>query len=115
MRFPLVVALSAALVAAPALAYTCTGLVTELSIDAGGRVYFSGSGGIQRAQVCQIGATTQNGIASDTCKAIYAGLMAANLSGTAVTSYFSDTLTCTTHPQWALLTGLTFGPGVGFQ
>ena len=95
----------------PAMAYyTCTGPVTGVSLQNTGIVWVSGFNGIVDGGVCQIGATA-NGISSDTCKAIYARLLLAEVTGRPLTMYFNDSLTCTTQPSWAYMTGLYFGPG----
>lgn len=68
--------------------------------------------GLNAVYVCSIGAT-YNGVAPEVCKAIYAGLTAAQLTGSTVYWYYSDALNCTTHPSWAALTGWYYGPQVG--
>ena len=91
--------------------YSCFGAVSGVSISNGGVVTVSGFGGIQYGYICQIGASAPNGISSDTCKAIYARLLVAEVTGQQLRVYFNDTLSCTTQPTWGWLTGLYFGPG----
>jgi hypothetical protein len=115
MRLGLTILVVLAVAATPAGAatYACRGPVTDVSIVQNGTVVFSGSGGISAGYICQIGATT-NGIGPETCKIIYANLLAARQTNTPVATYFNDNLTCTTQPSWNWLTGVYFGPGPGF-
>lgn len=111
-KYVLVVLLAIVLATTPAMAnYSCFGPVTGVSIANSGVVVVSGFGGISAGYVCQIGGTAPNGIASDACKAIYARLLAAEITGQQLRVYFNDNLTCTTQPNWGWLTGLYFGPG----
>lgn len=85
--------------------YGCTGPVTGLMINNNGAVDVSGPGGIPWAlALCQIGVTPSgNGWSSDSCKAAYAKLLAAQLSGQTVTIWFTtDGYTCSTQPTWTL-------------
>ena len=95
--------------------YTCGGPVTQLSVGGvtggGGGVVVSGMGGITAGYLCSLTTTAPNGIPADACKAIYARLLLAELTGQVLYITFNDNLTCTTHPAWSWLTGYAFGPG----
>jgi hypothetical protein len=67
--------------------------------------------GLNTFYVCQIGSTI-NGVGPEVCKAIYAQMLAAKTSGQTVQWYFSDALSCTTHPTWDWLTGWYYGPSL---
>ena len=103
----LVVALS--LVSQSAWAnYSCTGTTTTVAVDQYNTVWMSSSSGLQFVALCNV-TSAQNGIAVDTCKAMYAMLLGSRLSGTPLTLYFSDGLTCTTHPAWQTLSTGSYG------
>ena len=97
--------------AAPAMAnYTCQGVIDSVALNQAGTLTItSTSSGLNTFYVCQI-ANTFNGVGPEVCKAIYAQMLAARVSGQNVTWYFSDALSCTTHPVWDWLTGWYFGP-----
>jgi len=64
-----------------------------------------GPGGLPWAlNLCQIGVPSSgNGWTSESCKAAYAKLLAAQLSGQSVTIWFNaDGFTCATQPTWTL-------------
>jgi len=91
-----------AVVAMPAHAanqYYCTGPVTFLAANKGGTVELAGPGNVTYIHVCVLGATA-NGWTPDSCKAAYATLLAAKLSGQQVNLIFFDSLTCTTQPAF---------------
>lgn len=108
-----IVGLVLALICGTAYAnYECTGPVRGLTITPTGEVVAESiAGPITWPVLCSI-ETTENNVPLDTCKAIYATLLAAQLSGQPVTLWFNDNLTCSTHPTWALLTGWYYGPAV---
>ena len=89
--------------------YQCTGTVTDLAISPGTGTVAATVGTLSWVYLCQIGAT-YNGVSSDVCKAIYSHLLSAKSTGKQEMFWFNDTLTCTTHPAWANLTGWYFGP-----
>jgi hypothetical protein len=97
-----VMLLSIAVVAIPAHAtYYCNGLVTHLYVGTDGTVTVTGPGGLNGANLCKLGAASSgNGWTADSCKAAYATLLAAKISGQTASVYFGDDLTCTTQPQW---------------
>lgn len=81
-------------------AYTCSGAVTFLGIDAGGSVVVA-VGASHIHTVCNM--TTQGNFAMTVpvCKATYASLVAARLTGKNMTIYYGDNgLTCETIPNW---------------
>jgi hypothetical protein len=94
--------LSMAVVATPVFAgtYVCQGTVTNLNVYAGtvgGTVTLSLSGGQAMSSIylCSVTANFGNWTPSD-CKAAYAILLSAKLSGQQAALEFSDSLTCTT-------------------
>ena len=87
-----------ALVATPASAtYVCQGTVTNLNVYAGGTVTLSLGGGqaMSNIYLCSVTANFGNWTPND-CKAAYATLLSARLTGQQVALEFSDNLTCTT-------------------
>jgi hypothetical protein len=92
--------------------YFCTGVVAALDISPSGLVVVdSPDAGLRSFYVCQIGATN-NGVVSDVCKTIVAVLLTSKTTGQPVDWGFSDSLTCSTHPSWAYLTGWYYGPNL---
>src|SRR5215469_10172493 len=101
----IVVVLSMALVTLPAQAntYACVGTVSNVSVANNGTVTFAlNVTGMPFISACTLGTTAGNGWTADACKAVYARLMAAQLSGQTLAVYFNDTLTCATQPSWSL-------------
>lgn len=88
--------------------YACTGTTTQVTIDQYSNVYMSNSSGLQFVPLCNV-ANAQNGISVDACKAMYAMLVTSKVSGAQVTYWFSDGLSCTTHPAWQELTTGSYG------
>jgi hypothetical protein len=107
----LAAAIVAMSLAAPAWAnYVCQGTIDSVALNTGGTVTVqSTAAGLYPAFICAIG-TTVNGVGPEQCKAILAMLITARTSGQQVQWYFSDGLTCTTHPAWAWLSGWYHGP-----
>lgn len=99
--------------ASPAFAtYMCQGPIEAVALNPSGTVtVVSVASGLNTFYVCQIGSTT-NGVTSEVCKAIYSQLLTAKATGQAVQWYFSDALSCTTHPNWDWLTGWYYGPSI---
>ena len=91
-------------------AYHCDGPVTGVSFDKSGVVSFSGIGGINAGLLCQLG-NTANGYSPDACRAAYAQLLLAEMTGQSMRIYFNDNLSCTTQPSWSWLTTIYYGPG----
>jgi hypothetical protein len=106
-RVVCILLLSSVVLALPAYAsdYGCAGPVTLLFINSGGVVAVGGPGGLPPISICSV-----NGgygpFSADTCKTIYATLLAAKLSGQNIQINFSDNLTCVTQPPWGN-TGIT--------
>lgn len=69
--------------------YTCSGPVTGVTLGTDGSVAAASAGGLTWPIFCRIG-DTANGISPDVCKAIYAGLLAAQLNGKNVLLWFND-------------------------
>jgi hypothetical protein len=92
--------------------YSCTGTVDQVSVDPNGVVILtSATVGLNAVYLCAIG-TTMNGVDSDPCKSILAVLLTAHATGAQIDLSFSDSLTCSTHPAWAWLTGWYYGPNM---
>ena len=85
--------------AAPA-GTTCEGLISSLAINTSGSLYVSIGYGTWA--VCAV-TSTSNGIAPETCRAWYAGLIAAQKAGHGVRFYFSNG-TCQTIGNWVVAT-----------
>jgi hypothetical protein len=103
-KYSFALLLSIALVAVPAQAnYSCSGTVTYLGLSSGGVVTVAGPGGLTYVYVCTLGVNA-NGWTADACKAAYATLLGAKLSGQVADIFFLDTLTCTTQPAWSTAT-----------
>lgn len=100
-----VVLLAMSTLALPAYSsiYTCTGTVTNLEVASccGGGVYVSGVGGLNGVAICALNGSGGN-FNTDSCKAVYATLLAAKLQGLTVNIAFSDALTCSTQPNSGL-------------
>jgi len=88
--------------------YACTGTTTNVTIDQYSNVNMSNSSGMEFVSLCNV-ANPINGISVEACKAMYAMLLASKLSGSQVTYWFSDGLSCTTHPAWQTLTSGSYG------
>lgn len=100
------------LASSPAFAtYSCVGPVKGLSINQTGAVLAESVAGVSWGYLCSV-TTTQNGYDPETCKVVYAGLLAAELSGQNVELWFNDSLTCTTHTQYSWLAGWYSGPAI---
>jgi hypothetical protein len=104
----LVVLFSITMIAIPAHAnYICGGVLTQVGIINNGNIWVAGPGGLPSGVfICQLGATSSNGFTPDSCKAAYATLLSAWLTGIQVSIYFNDSLTCATQPVWVGNTGL---------
>jgi hypothetical protein len=99
-----VMLVSMAVVAGAQSVYPCTGTVTSIAVATDGSVNVVVSGGPTGLSLCQIGvASSGNGWTAESCKAAYATLLAARLSGLSATIWFQpDGLTCSTQPAWNL-------------
>ncbi len=92
--------------------YYCDGPVYGLSLGPGGIVTAESVAGINWPYVCGVDSVRQINTSTDACKAIYATLLSAQVSGKRVRFWFDDSLTCNTHPSWANLDGWYFGPAL---
>jgi hypothetical protein len=81
--------------------YFCSGTVTTIGLSPANDVVVGGPGGIPVVVLCNRSNATSNGWTADACKAAYATLLAAKLSGQSVSIDFSDSLTCSTQPSWS--------------
>lgn len=95
-KYAFVVAvLSMAIVAMPASAnYVCQGTVNYVNVYSAGQVTVTVPGQTPQIYLCSLTANFGNGWTPDTCKAAYAILLSAKLSGQQVAMEFSDTFTC---------------------
>jgi hypothetical protein len=92
--------------------YSCTGTVDQVNVSPNGVVILASSAmGLTDVYLCQIG-TTMNGVDTEPCKSILAVLLTAHATGAQIQLSFSDSLTCSTHPEWAWLTGWYYGPNL---
>jgi hypothetical protein len=92
--------------------YSCTGTVDQVDVSPTGVVVLaSASMGLTSVYLCQIGTTTNN-VDTEPCKSIVAVLLTAHTTGAQIDLSFSDSLTCSTHPAWAWLTGWYYGPNL---
>jgi hypothetical protein len=90
--------------------YICTGTTTSVTMDQNSNVNMSNSSGLQWVYLCNI-ANAANGVSVESCKAMYAMLMASNLSGAQVSFWFADGLSCSSHPTWQELPTTSYGGG----
>ena len=88
--------------------YSCTGTTTSVTIDQYSNVNMSNSSGLEWVTLCNV-ANPENGVSVDACKAMYAMLLGSKLSGAQVTLWFSDGLSCSSHPAWQLLPSGSYG------
>jgi hypothetical protein len=90
--------------------YACQGTIQSVSLNPSGVVtVHSPASGLGTFYICQIGSTT-NGVGPEQCKAMLSLLYIARSTGQQVAFTFDDSLSCTTHPGWAWLTGWYYGP-----
>jgi hypothetical protein len=96
---------------APAWAnYACQGPVKGVTLSPAGVLSAEQIAGFSWVYICQVAGVGTMNTDHDTCKAIYAMLLAAEAQGKGVRLWFDDSLTCSTHPAWAVLTGWYWGP-----
>jgi hypothetical protein len=88
--------------------YACTGTTTSVAIDQSSYVNMSNSSGLEWVTLCNV-ANPINGVSVDACKAMYAMLVTSKVSGAQVTLWFSDGLSCSTHPAWVELPSGSYG------
>jgi len=92
-------------VAAGQTTYTCSGVPRGVSMGASGTLTVESLGGLTWPYLCSVDGA-QNGISPGACKAIYAGLLAAQASGRSVTIWFTNSAsTCAANPAWAWALG----------
>jgi len=90
-----VVLLSMALLTMPAYAnYTCQGLVNFVNVYSNGQVTVTVPGQSPQIYLCSLTANFGNGWTPESCKAAYAILLTAKLSGQHVAMEFNDNFTC---------------------
>jgi hypothetical protein len=97
-------------VALPAHAntYGCAGTVTLVFINLNGTVVVGGPGGLPPVGICSVNAGSGGTFSPDACKAVYAMVLAAKLSGQSLQLGFNDNLTCSTQPAWGGPTSTSF-------
>lgn len=79
---------------------TCSGPINYLALNTGGVLYVNVGHGVW--SICSASALF-NGVDPATCRAWYAGLLAAQKAGDSITLYF-DTGTCATLGSWVAVT-----------
>lgn len=116
LRVRATLAVMAVAAAMPAWAnYSCVGTIDSVGVaPATGWVIFSASSvGFASVYLCLLeGTTTSNNgnVTSGQCKAMLATLQMAVATQQRIELDFTDSLSCTTHPAWAQLTGWYYGP-----
>jgi hypothetical protein len=91
--------------------YFCEGKVHHVAVGPGGQVTLYADPGFRWDYLCSV-TTATNGVSVDACKVIFSALLTAQATDATVQWAFSDSLTCTTHPDWQYLTGWYWGPVV---
>lgn len=79
----------------------CSGSIAFLGSDNAGNVYVDLSYGVW--EVCNLSQSfTSNGVTvtTDSCKAWYAGLLAAQMAGTSASAYFTSATACASYGNW---------------
>lgn len=91
------------LLAWPSLAYgtNCEGKLANLSIDATGTV-FVGTALSPTHGICSVVAKGDFNMQTESCKAAYALLMAAKVSGTSARLYYNGIQTCAQITGWSM-------------
>lgn len=98
-----------ALIAFPSssFAYSCTGAVAHLGIDAEGRVYVSlansavASSSTAIHSICSVVAQGSFAMPVPVCKAAYASLVSARVTGKSIILYYNDSaFVCNSIPNW---------------
>lgn len=81
--------------------YSCGGAVSYLGMDASGDLTLALSGSTPIHKICNVNAQGSWGFTAGACKAAYASLLAARLTGKGITIYYNENgLTCSTLPNW---------------
>ena len=103
------------------IAYTCVGPVSGVTTGPTGVVAVKSLGGLENRPAlmdqsfCNLNAT-QNGVEPNACKAIYATLLSAQLTGKNVRIQFVDIsnedCSSTSHPAWTFLKNWNWGPTI---
>ncbi len=107
--------LTALLMSISANAYTCSGLVTGISIEAStGDLLVESIGPLKWPRLCRVDNEVR-GISAEACKVVYSTLLTAQTSNKPVTLWFNDDKDCSvdSHTPWRTLTGWYFGPMLG--
>lgn len=116
LRAGMTAALVAIVSAMPAWGnYSCVGTIDSVGVSPGtGWVIFSSSSdGFASVYLCLLEGTTatNNGnVSPGQCKTMLGTLQIAVATQQKIELDFSDSLSCTTHPAWAQLTGWYYGP-----
>lgn len=87
-------------------AFDCQGLVRQPSVEVStGDVLAQGIGDLRWPRLCNLRATSPQGITPETCKTIYATLMTASLTGkpVRVATKTAPYTSCAAYPEWARL------------
>ena len=90
--------------------YSCSGTVGGISLaENSGEVLIADIGGTQlkNTRYCSI-LTETNSVNVTACKTFYASMLAAMTSDRVVEIWINNSLTCTTNPEWANVTGFYY-------
>jgi hypothetical protein len=91
-------------------AYTCTGLVKGVSIEAKtGDLLVAQIGELKWPRLCKVD-NEYDRISAEACKVVYSTLITAQTSKKKVTLWFNDAKSCTEHDAWRPIPGWYFGP-----
>lgn len=90
-----------------ASAYTCTGPVRGVSIEANGDILAESAGSLNWPRFCNV-RTVMNAVQPEACRAMYGALLMAQGSGKQVTLWMSGDNTCTGLPAWQFVPGFYF-------
>jgi hypothetical protein len=116
LRAGVTMALVAIAAAMPTWAnYSCVGTIDSVGVSpsTGWVIFSSSSVGFGSVYLCLLEGTTtsSNGnVTPGQCKVMFTLLQMAVATQEKIELDFSDSLTCTTHPSWAPLTGWYYGP-----
>lgn len=88
--------------------YTCTGVPRGVSMGNGGVLTVESLGGLTWSYLCSVNGPA-NGVEVSACKALYAGLLAAQATGRSATLWMTNSAgSCGGNTAWAYVAGLYF-------
>ena len=92
-------------------AYTCSGLVVSPAIEpTTGDVLVGSIGPLIWPRLCNVHATSANGVTADACRTVYATLLLATALGktVSISSTSASVASCAAAPQWAQMDGFSW-------